>query len=356
MKKHYFLGIIMIPALMLISAMAYGQYEAIAIYKFDETEGTTAADATASGYDATVVDCDTCWTEGTIGGALQFYGGTQHVLLPADVMGMTSVIGSVALWVKIPEGDAGSIYTLWSGGDNSDGGGFGPENEMHLHTEKPETDIWVGGEVGFWIRGNDAGIPNIHIFSDPEKGPSAGVTPVNPTTVNDNEWHHIVATWGKGLVKLYIDGEPIWDTTAYTPAVYNLTTMKIGTMVNDGRATIGVIDDVRIYDDVLDDDKVSDLYNKITYVDHLLADEINMSIFPNPASSEATLSFSIEAGRNVSVNLYGVTGGLVGNVYEGISVAGKNVVHLNTANYSPGIYFVELQLNSEVTYTKLVIQ
>jgi len=353
MKKHYFLGIIMIPALMLVSAMAYGQFEAIAIYKFDETSGSTAADATASGFDAIVTDgtteCDTCWGEGTIDGAVHLWG-TQHVALPADVMGMTSVIGSIALWVKAD--NPTSIYTLWSGGDNETGGGFGPENEMHVHLEQAATDIWVGGELSFFAIAN----PNTFLFSDPEKGNVAGNPPVNPIIVADNEWHHVAATWGKGLVKLYIDGEPIWDTTVYGPTGYDLSVMKVGSMLGNGRATIGFIDDFRIYDDVIDDDKVSDLYNKITYVDHLLADEIDMSIYPNPATSEATLSFSIEAGRDVSVNLYGVTGGLVGNVYEGISVAGKNVVHLNMDNFSPGIYFVELQLNNEVTYTKLVVQ
>lgn len=343
----------MIPALMLVSAMAYGQAQAIAIYKFDETSGTVAADATGNGFDGTV-NCDTCWGEGTIDGGLTFYG-TENVALPADVMGMTNVIGSIACWIK---GDAMSgIGTIWSGGDNVTGGGFGPENEMHFHTEGGPNDYWTGGELSFFIfRGTDTD-PNYFIFSDPEKGSDPAVTPVDPILVLDGEWHHVAATWGQGLGKLYIDGEPIWDTTVYAPlGSYDLSTMFIGSMLGGGRMHVGSIDDFRIYDEVITDDKVSDLYNKISYVNHLLADEIDLSIYPNPATSEATLGFYVEAGRNVSVNIYSVTGSLIGNVHQGISVAGKNYVHFNTNNYGTGIYFVELQIDNDVTYSKLVIQ
>ena len=104
---------------------------------------------------------------------------------------------------------------------------------------------------------------------------------------------------------------------------------------------------------------VEDLFNKVEppeNVEQLLANEIDLAIFPNPATSVATVSFSLEAGRNVSVNLFSVTGGMIGNVYEGISTAGKNTVRLNTAGYTPGVYFVELQIDNQVSYSKLIIQ
>jgi hypothetical protein len=158
------------------------------------------------------------------------------------------------------------------------------------------------------------------------------------------------------VVKLYHDGEPIWDTTTFTPVGYALDNMFIGSMLNGGRATVGSIDDVRIYNDVLQDPQVSDLYNKITYVDHVLADEISLSIYPNPATSETTVGFYPEAGKDVSVNLYSVTGSLIGNVHTGITTAGKNTVQINTDNYRSGVYFVELRIGSDITYSKLVIQ
>ena len=122
---------------------------------------------------------------------------------------------------------------------------------------------------------------------------------------------------------------------------------------------VGAVDDFRLYEEALEIEDVEDLYNKVEppeNVEQLLANEIDLAIFPNPATSVATVSFSLEAGRNVSVNLFSVTGGMIGNVYEGISTAGKNTVRLNTAGYTPGVYFVELQIDNQVSYSKLIIQ
>jgi hypothetical protein len=50
-------------------------------YKFDETEGSFAADASGNGYDGTVEEAN--WTTGHMDGALEFTG-TGFVTLPAN--------------------------------------------------------------------------------------------------------------------------------------------------------------------------------------------------------------------------------------------------------------------------------
>lgn len=350
MKKIYYLSFIM----MLASVMVYGQAELVAHYMLDETSGTDVADASGNGFDGTV-NCDTCWVEGTTDGGFQFWG-TENITFPADAMGLTSDEGSISFWMNT-EGEPTGINTLFSAGDNLTGGGFGAENEMHVHMESPATDIWTGGELSFFIYADPN---NTFLHSDPEKGKPAGVVPVNPTLMNDGVWHHVAATWGDGFVKLYIDGVDFWgDTNAYISTSYELNNMFMGQMLGAGRTYIGKMDDVRLFDAALDADEVDDLFNKIeppSAVDQLLANEINLAVYPNPATSNASVRFSMEAGRNVSVNVFSVTGALVENVYEGISVSGKNVVQLGTSNYTAGIYFVEVNLDSEVAYTKLIVQ
>ncbi|MGW8317402.1 MAG: LamG-like jellyroll fold domain-containing protein, partial [Bacteroidales bacterium] len=331
MKKLYAFGFAVMLAL-LASVTLYAQpAELVARYPLDETEGAVATDVSGNGFDAAVFCVsETPWVEGTIEGALEF-AGTDSVVIPADVMGMTSYDGSVAFWMNVAAGDLGSIYTMFWAGDNATGGGFGGENEMHIHLEKTETDIWVGGELGFWIQAD----PSRHLFSDPAKGTSAGSKPVDPILLNDGEWHHVAATWGEGIVTMYIDGISIWgDTVQYNSTGYDLTHMYLGQMANKSRLYIGKLDDVRIYSGVLSSLDVEDLYNRnSTRVDLQIADQAELSVYPNPASETASIRFSDEGGRNVSIDLYSVTGAHAGNVYRGRTVAGQNLVNLDAVNY-----------------------
>lgn len=91
-------------------------------------------------------------------------------------------------------------------------------------------------------------------------------------------------------------------------------------------------------------------------VDQILTDEFNLSVFPNPATDHATVRFSMEAGKEVSVKLYSVTGGLIGNVYKGISAGGENVINLDTEEYVSGLYLLELEVDNKISYSKFVLQ
>jgi hypothetical protein len=355
MKKIYTFGIALALAMMASLTMYAQPAELVARYPLDEVSGTVAADITGNGFDAMVFTAsETPWVEGTIDGALQF-AGTDSVVLPADVMGMTSNDGSVALWMNVAAGDLSSIYTIFWGGDNTTGGGFGPENEMHLHLEQGDGGTyWTGGELSFWVMAD----PAKHIYSDPAKGGSAGTTPVDPTLLNDGEWHHVAATWGDGFVNIYIDGVSAWgDTTYYNPTGYDLSHMYLGKMAGGGRTYIGKMDDVRIYKGVLSSVDIEDLYNKnTTHVNQSLSDERDLSVYPNPASGNASIRFSDLGGRDVSIDLYNVTGAHVGNLYRGKTVAGQNLVNLNAVNYGAGLYVVEVNVDNKVSHTKFVVK
>jgi hypothetical protein len=216
-------------------------------YRLDETSGTVAADSSGNGFDGTV-NGSPIWVAGYLGGALQFTGG-DNITFPAADIGMRSDNGSIALWLNAdtPSG----INTFFSAGDNLTGGGFGPENEMHVHLEQPQAGIWIGGECSFFALAN----PNTFLHTDPTKG-APGNTPINPVLLADLQWHHIAATWGDGSVKLYIDGVLIAES-AYNSSDYELSNMFIGQMLGGGRPFTGIIDDVQLYNHALSDADVA---------------------------------------------------------------------------------------------------
>ena len=218
--------------------------ELLAHYKLDEGSGTLATDASGNGFDATINGVPD-WVEGRVGGALEFFAN-ENVTLPEGVMGLTSFVGSVAFWMNMDVPT--QINTMFWGGDNTTGGGFGAENEMHIHVENVVTDVWIGGELSFYIRADPN--PNVHLHSDPEKSGAddPGAAPVNPILMGDNFWHHIAGVWDgdNSISKLYIDGILIMEWP-YEPNPYELSNIFLGQMANGGRTYTGKLDDVRIY-------------------------------------------------------------------------------------------------------------
>jgi len=224
-------------------------------YKLDETSGNIAVDSSGKGNDG-IIGAEPNWVEGWIDGALQFSAADANcITLPASTMGLRSDAGTVAFWVNMTE-VAGGINTIWWGGDNTLGGGFGPENEMHIHVETAVANIWTGGEFGFFLRGDPN---NVHLHSDPNKGDTAGNVPNTPVLLNDGLWHYITATWGNedGNAKLYYDGKLLHEISYdWTRISYPLTNIFIGQMADGGRVFNGLLDEVQIYGGALTADEI----------------------------------------------------------------------------------------------------
>jgi len=238
-----------------LSAVSRTSAQLLVHYKLDEISGSVASDSSGKGNDGTLSG-DPQWAvdAGWAGGALEF-NGEDFITLPADQMGLRSDAGTVSFWVNMSE-VTGGINTIFWGGDNITGGGFGPENEMHIHVEVPVADIWLGGEFGFYLRGDPN---NIHLHSDPDKGDAPGVAPVSPILIDDGQWHHITGTWGNedGNAKLYFDGQLLHEMAYdWTNISYPLTNVYLGQMAGGGRTFIGLLDEVQIYGGALSADEI----------------------------------------------------------------------------------------------------
>ena len=241
----------LICLVLLLSIAGSSRAQLLAHYKFDETSGNIAVDSSIKGNDGIIEKIDEDaeggdpnWVLDGIDGALGF-DGNMDVNLPAENMGLRSDSGTVAFWMKMDE-ISGGINTIWWAGDAS-GSGFGPENETHIHVEVPVTDIWVGGEFGFYLRGDPN---NVHLHSDPNKGDTPANEPNSPISVDDNQWHHIVGTWGNedGNAKLYLNGRLLHEIAYdWTNISYPFNRMFLGRMGGGGRPYTGYLDDVQIY-------------------------------------------------------------------------------------------------------------
>ncbi len=77
-------------------------------------------------------------------------------------------------------------------------------------------------------------------------------------------WQHIAATFNGSEVKLYLDGNEIYNTTTSRSGVGNNVPLGIGSSRGDANEDtfVGYLDDIRIYNRILSSEEISSLYQR----------------------------------------------------------------------------------------------
>jgi Concanavalin A-like lectin/glucanases superfamily len=199
-------------------------------WKFDETAGKTAADASAHGRDGTLkgtLSFDKNSVPGKTGKALKLEGGETLI----EVAGYKGIAGTqtrtVAAWIKTTT-TRGQIVS-WGTDDFGQMWNFG----------------FVRGRVGVT--------------------PHGGYLYINPQT-HDDKWHHVAAVVQEAElpnlhddVTLYLDGA---IAEIHDIGLLDLWPLETGNDldVRIGQGYKGCLDDLRIYDRALSDEEIQVLF------------------------------------------------------------------------------------------------
>ena len=245
MRKSFSILLITLLSVVYFSSVANAGLEdgLLVHYPFDESEGTTASDASGNGRDASLKG-GASWnsTGGRIGGALQLDGSQGSSAVDEDgedyLNGLTAF--TVALWVKadaIPN-SVGLIY-----GDGVTSGAI--DRSLVIRYNSRDKNILAA------VRLNDAKRQEYRSASD----------------VQTTAWQHIVLTWQSGdRLALYINGvldTPTYNDNAIEGSVASLDKFLIGQASFDQqRSWSGLIDDVRVYNRVLTQQEITDLISE----------------------------------------------------------------------------------------------
>lgn len=226
-------------------AVASLQNGLIVYYPFDEAAGKTASDNSKNNNDGELMGT-AAWApnEGKIEGAARFDGGEGSVIDPngADYINGLEAF-SISVWVKSDAvgHDRGIVFAVDpDGGDNV----FGLRYDAASWATKGGTNL-VKGAIST---------------------SGGGQAYEGKSNVQTTEWQHLVFTWKSGeKLALYIDGElddePIHNDDAKNGVVQGATKFMVGKGAKDNNGTswTGLIDEVRIYDRVLDNDEIEEL-------------------------------------------------------------------------------------------------
>jgi len=241
-------------------AYDYNRGAPIAWYKMDECEGTTIHDASGNGNNGTLTigaggedTVGTCQTSSTAWGngasgkyssAISLDGNDDYIDVADDTrLDLDSATSEITLsaWIKTSAANA-SIFGMR---DSS-----GPNAVIDL-------------ELGFnGVNNADTGIPT---FLVRDSNGSGLKYIIGTSAINDNSWHHVVATRNSSKnIKIYVDGSQVATDTDTMANAVSTDTVRIGDESRNTSITnfLGLLDDVRIYNYALSSTQVKKLYNE----------------------------------------------------------------------------------------------
>jgi len=185
----------------------------VAHWKLDETEGLVASDSAAD-HDGTVIGIPMWQPDGgQVGGALEFDGTTFVVTDP--VLSPSDGPFSVLAWVK-----------------------GGTPGRVILSQDKGADWLMIGPDGGLQTALKSSG--------------RFGNSLASSAVITDGAWHRVGLVWDGSNRILYVDGmEVAWDTQSNPTGSAGRLYMGTGSALRTASFWSGLIDDVRIYDDVV---------------------------------------------------------------------------------------------------------
>ncbi|MBW1810495.1 MAG: serine hydrolase [Deltaproteobacteria bacterium] len=205
----------------------------VAHWMLDESAGTTASDTSGNGWDGTLVNMDPAsdWVTGRIRNGLDFDGQDDHVLIagnfdPADQ-------GTVTFWMK-PVLDGGRQRVL-------------------------------SGHDAFEVTIEADGTISNQLFA-------AASDVLAGSSVVSGAWVHVACTYDRngGAMRIYLDGAENASAAMADddPGAFGLV---LGNRLDRADHFFGILDDLRIYDRVLEPTEIADLASSSTAGAGLLA-------------------------------------------------------------------------------------
>ncbi|MDP9000323.1 MAG: LamG domain-containing protein, partial [Myxococcota bacterium] len=205
----------------------------VALYLFDETSGTTSADA--SGNNAAATLHGATFTPGLVGNAVDMNGGSQYVALPPGIMSVLKSF-SVSAWV----------------------------NARSSAPQMRVFDFGTGTTVYMFFTPFGATGPGRYAIST--TGTSGHEIIQAPAALPTGIWQHVVVTMTGATGTLYVGGAQVAQSTALT-----LTAASLGNTTRNwlGRSQFvadayldGQIDNFRIYNRALTASEVLQLFQQ----------------------------------------------------------------------------------------------
>ncbi len=260
------LAMMMVFGLMVGMAVAYNNDNGlVAHWPFNEGEGGTVEDVVGDN-DGVIEGAE--WTKKDEGAsvlcnkyALEFEDDDDRVVVPhSDDLQLLDG-GTIALWVNIQKDTDDWPRLVSKSGETGTGSG------------------WV-----FLLDGNNK--PRLAMDD---------VAETTDTSISiEDEWVHLAVTFDGSEWNFYIDGEKDSSVSRETLPPEDETDLNIGNEPTDERVFTGMIDNVRIYNDVLGADEIKEIYDGFADIDVEWLPPISLEDFTLNENATLPIKLAVE--------------------------------------------------------------
>ena len=267
--------------------------------------------------------------------AFNFNGNGQYIECGTDQRGITDKV-SVSAWIKKSDFNNASehIVTKYEASPGSVYRGF------HLMID---SDGWplLGGRLG-------------------EEGSSGYYKIIaDEYYILDNIWHNLLGTINGNTWDFYVDGNHIATLTTNNsnPSLVCPEVLSIGCFYDISTSYfLGLIDEVRIYNRVLNSDEIA-LLSDISFIDstYMSVSDIDnnhrIRLFPNPVSESVNIDF-MKTINSASIEFISYTG----QVLLKSSVNNIRTYNFDISNFPAGVYFIRMQVDGHYLLSEKLIK
>lgn len=304
--------------------------ELVAHWTFDETEGTTAADASGNGLDGTLIGGT--WTEGKVNGGLQLDGVADYVNVPDnDLLDISEKI-TITAWIMVTDTT-------------------GKRNLLQKKTNYALFEMKTG----------EAAPKNV--FKDASAWQSVPYEQEKAAFLNN--WVHVAMTFDGTTLTNYVNGE-VSGSADFAGSVMAVNDEPLGIGTNspwNNSFFAGIVDDIRIYNYALAADEIAAMYVETDVADNIPAKSDKFILnqnYPNPFNPQTTINYTIEKAGKVDLTVYNVQGQNVRTLVDNNQEAGRHSVIWNGQNDSgismpSGIYYYQIKTSQNTKTMKMLL-
>ncbi len=239
---------------------------------------------------------------------------------------------TLAVWVKIPQSIPDGWRTII------------------------EHNRWGGNWFGLWKSANG----NKFHFRWGNHGSSK--SDFN-TTISADIWYHVAGTYDPitKTARLYLDGIPDKVIQNADAPVAAGSELRIGLNMDNSEEFKGIIDDLRIYNRVLDDAEIKELLTVTSVKEEngsnrkSLPEAYTLSNYPNPFNPVTTINYSIPTDSHVKIDIFDITGHNVKTLVDAKRQAGVYSILFDGTGISSGVYFYRLNTEKYQTTKKMIL-
>jgi alpha-mannosidase len=238
------------------------------LYPLSEGSGTITADVSGNG-NTGALNGSSSWVTGKYGNGIHFDGYTGNIsVMDASSLDLGNA-GTIAAWVKLDS--LNRWHSVIAKGDAN-------YNEVHnyaLEIDNSNRFMCILGNGASWVAA------------------------LSSTSAVSGRFYHVACTWDGTSLRLYVDGASSASITqTFTPAG-NPSPLYIGQFGGNADRLQGVIDEVRIYNQALDQAQI--VHDMNTPIEDSAAPSVSITA-PNDGSQvSGTIPVTASASDNVGV-------------------------------------------------------